>query len=37
MLKTANRALLIKLIERDRHIGKVAHTTTKSRVGLFNH
>ncbi|MEG4444241.1 hypothetical protein QUB47_33220 [Microcoleus sp. AT9_B5] len=38
MLKTANRPLLIKPIERDRHIGKgVAHTTTNSRVGLFNH
>ncbi|MEG4111448.1 MULTISPECIES: FAD/NAD(P)-binding protein [unclassified Microcoleus] len=38
LLKTANRPLLIKPIERDRHIGKgVAHTTTNSRVGLFNH
>ncbi|MEG4166456.1 hypothetical protein QUA16_05225 [Microcoleus sp. S13_C3] len=36
MLKTANRPLLIKLIERERHIGKgVAHSTTNSPVGLL--
>ncbi|WP_333274892.1 MULTISPECIES: FAD/NAD(P)-binding protein [unclassified Microcoleus] len=36
LLKTANRPLLIKLIERDRDIGKgVAYSTTNSPVGLL--
>jgi uncharacterized NAD(P)/FAD-binding protein YdhS len=36
LLKTAHRPLLIKLIERDRDIGKgVAYSTTNSPVGLL--